>query len=299
MRILLLIIALLCSPTLLGQTVSGATFSGASLGTLPIITDDVLTDFETSTNGTQITAAILTAATHGGNGSWTIPYDCSGGTCPVSVISTSCQNDFLTRRNVGGTIYSGSGTRGLLFNEGTGILQYGLTRSFTTSSNSASYGIWFNTSVPTSNGGLFSNGYIGDGGNDFANGLFGNGGYVYPEVTLNPNGPDDYAVGPSCNYAPGPGGAKYGFFPYAINTWYFVTTQFNEYQDSSTMHLMQVYSATGQLLCTQGKYARNGGAGYHPNNYNIGRGSEGNAVGATSCNDNLVIDYTTGALQQP
>jgi hypothetical protein len=299
--ILITLVVSLISVPLMAQTFNPGVTIGAGIAVangIPFVTDDIFDGWETSTDGTQVTQTILAADSHGGNGAWSIVQDATG----VLTISTSCEKQLRTQRVVSGSTYDGSGTRGLLMNEYLGVAGYTIRRSFTTTSTAVSFGHWIYTNLPTTLSGIYSLGdlHAGVSNGDFVNILIGKQGFIYPEVILNPNGPDDYAAGPSCNYAPGVGNATYGFFPYQVNTWYWVTAQFNEYVDGTTMHFVQVYDTSGNLLCTEGKFA----SSVNPHvatEWLMGRGGEGagTSPGQTTCYDNFVMDYTTGALQIP
>jgi hypothetical protein len=82
------------------------------------ITGNLFVDFETSTDGTQMTNSIMSAATHGsiGTSTWSTQYGDSTET-PGAVPNITIENDaafpLYTPVVVGGTTYSSAGTRGM------------------------------------------------------------------------------------------------------------------------------------------------------------------------------------------
>lgn len=82
------------------------------------LTVDILADFETSTDGTDLTDAIMAAAVHGsiGAGVWhtmSDPEALTQGTTPYLEITTAAKFPIYTPFTVDGITYPASGTRGL------------------------------------------------------------------------------------------------------------------------------------------------------------------------------------------
>jgi hypothetical protein len=215
-------------------------------------------DFENSTNGTNVTPAILAASTHCGNGVWSLSMTPMTG----MAISTGGQETLPSPITTCGTQYTDTGTQGLQYD----MSQAARTARYTwsTVSSSASVGFFFQITVSDSN--YYSAFNIdGGGGSDYAT-LNVHGGSMYLETKQGITNP--VAISP--------------------NVWYWVTIQYN----AGGTHYMQVYDGTSFALL--GSVSNTATGNFPPTDIEIGRtGSENGFPSAFWYYDNIVIDYLT------
>ena len=221
-------------------------------------------DFESGLDGAPLTTAMLTAATHCGNGSWVAP------TQHGLAIATNGEQPLHTPVNVCGSQYAdATGTRGLRWD----MTQLGDTYAqyfYTTTSTSVSAGFFFMVTDLSQIYNWYSIFDI-DGGDglDYAT-LHIHGGAMYLET----NAGITNAI------------------PVNANTWYWVTLQYN----AGGTHHMQVYETTNWTL-----YGSSSGPSTGtdlPNQIRIGRtGSESGLPKAYWYYDNVILDY--GKAQFP
>jgi hypothetical protein len=180
-------------------------------------------NYETSSNGTKVTDAILAASTIGGNGS----YDCSTGS--YQTISTAAQESLDEPVTVLGMQLTDVGsTRGVAFayagSEGAACV-YG----FYSFSPVLSTFEWVETTLPTSD----TTSYVSmdplsnDAGSDFVSHMQ-LGGELYIETEANPNGNPD--IGSFYAFTPG---VKYG-----------LATQMQEYSAGSAPGVVYLVQGT-------------------------------------------------------
>lgn len=243
----------------------------------------IYVDFENGANSNALSATNLGNATHGGNGSWS-----SGGTTPGAMtISTAQEHDLSTRKvTVAGTDYlDTTGTRSAKFDLPAATSGYwGYFWKNTPDIKNVSSGVWIYTNLATTDTGTFANagGFSNGLGSDSV-GLMINSGQMYLESFANPNGNPDV-------------GSKYN---YTVNTWYWVTMQYQQYVDGSQKHQLNIYDANFNLLSHQEKAARS----VSPSQatfYSIGRLGDNNdaaiAAGAGLWYDDLILDYVSGTF---
>ncbi len=235
------------------------------------ISTSAFIDFETSSNGTALTTAILNASTHCGNGTWTASY-----TSSAMTISTEAQFNVATPVvSCGATYNDSASTRGIKYDlsktDGTG---YG----FTTLSSKASIGYFFKTDLPTNDTGYASfHGIANSTGTDFV-AFMAHQGQFYIESHQNPNGNPD-------------SGSKYNYTP---GTLYWVTYQFV----AGGTHSLAIYAYNGgtgtwDQVSLQTKAAE--ALTLLPSAINFGRAD--GATGAYSAwFDNIKLDYVNGTF---
>src|SRR5215469_10061297 len=243
----------------------------------------VYANFETSTNGTTVTASILDAGTPVKGCTWRNGFVRT----TAMKVSTDAQHNLLSTLLAGGQAWTDSGsTRGVTFDVSiSGTTSTGERRVggdfecvFTPSSNTASVGYWIKTSIPTSDTGYYSMLLIGNSaGSDFTS-LMIHSGHMYLEVKANPNG------------APNTG----TFFNDAADTWYWVTAQFQMYTSGSSVHTLYIYDASGNLINYQTKSADSSNPS-KPNKFFLGRGGDSGSPSALVYYDNMVAD-TNGSF---
>jgi hypothetical protein len=216
-------------------------------------------DFESSTDGTTVDTAILAASTHCGNGVWSLSTD------PIigMTISTSGQKQLPLPVTTCGTPYTdATGTRGLQYDMSQTARR--ATYSWSTTSNSASVGFFFEITVSVSDPNFYTVFNI-DGGLDYA-ALNTHGGAMYLETVTGLSNP----------------------IPMSPNVWYWVTMQYN----AGGTHYMQAYETTNWTML--GSVSRVAGGNYQPDGIEIGRnGSESGFPSAYWYYDNIVMDYVT------
>ena len=214
-------------------------------------------DFENSSDGTALTADILAASTHCGNGTWSS----SGSPLTGMTISTNGQKQLPSPVTTCGVQYGDAmGTRGLQYD----MAQTAELASYTwsTTSNSASVGFFFKITISDNN---YYSAFAIFGGNDYAM-LNIHNGTMHLETK----------VGDSTG------------IPMSPNVWYWVTMQFN----GGGTHYMQVYDTTSWALL--GSMSAPSTGNYQPGGIAIGRdGSEPGFPSAYWYYDNVVIDYVT------
>ena len=214
-------------------------------------------DFESSTDGTTIDTGILAASTHCGNGVWSLSTDPIVG----MTISAAGQKQLPSPITTCGTQYSdAAGTRGLQYDMSQTARR--ATYTWSTTSNSASVGFFFEITVSDTNYYTVFN--IG-GGLDYAALNVHNGAMALETKSGNSN--------------------PISMLP---NVWYWITIQYN----AGGTHQMQVYDTTNWTLLGSGSGAANGN--YQPTDIEIGRnGSEPGFPSAFWYYDNIVVDYLT------
>ena len=214
-------------------------------------------DFESSTDGTTIDTGILAASTHCGNGLWSLSTD------PIlgMTISVAGQKQLPSPVTTCGTQYSdAAGTRGLQYDMSQTARR--ATYTWSTTSNSASVGFFFEITVSDTN---YYSVFNITGGLDYAALNIHNGAMAL-EVKSSTSNP----------------------IPMSPNVWYWITIQYN----AGGTHQMQVYDTTNWTLVGSGSGAATGN--YQPTDIEIGRnGSEPGFPSAFWYYDNIVIDYLT------
>jgi len=243
----------------------------------------VYANFETSTDGTTVTASILNAGTPVKGCTWRADFVST----TAMKISTAAQHNLLSTLVAGGQVWTDFGsTRGVTFDVSVlGTTPSGQQRVggdfecvFSTSSNTASVGFWIKTSIPTRDTGYYAMLLIGNSaGSDFTS-LMIHSGHMYLEVRANPNG------------APNTG----TFFNYTADTWYWVTAQFQKYTSGSSVHSLYIYDASGNLINYQTKSADSSNPS-NPNKFFLGRGGDLGNPSALVYFDNMVAD-TNGSF---
>jgi hypothetical protein len=243
----------------------------------------VYANFETSTNGTTVTASILDDGTPVKGCSWRDDFVRT----TAMKVSTDAQHNLLSTLLAGGEVWTDFGsTRGVTFDvsilgtTGTGQRRVGggFECVFTASSDTASVGYWVKTTIPTSDTGYYSMLLIGNSaGSDFTS-LMIHSGHMYLEVKANPNG------------APNTG----TFFNYTADTWYWVTAQFQKYTSATSVHTLYIYDASGNLINYQTKSADSSNPS-NPNKFFLGRGGDLGTPSALVYYDNIVAD-TNGSF---
>ncbi len=219
-------------------------------------------DFETATDGTTITASVMGASTHCGNGSWNYFTD-----NPMTgmTISTTAQKSLVAPVTTCGTQYSdAAGTRGLRYD----MSQTGRYAAYhwSTTSSSASVGFFYKIDVVDSN--WYSVFAITAQGHDYAM-LHMHGGAMYIETWAGITTP----------------------IPISANTWYWVTMQYN----AGTTHYMRVYDATTWALL--GSVSNVATGNWTPDGIEVGRtGSEPGYPASFWYYDNIVVDYLKGTF---
>lgn len=215
-------------------------------------------DFETSSDGTMATPAILAASTHCGNGIW------SSNIMPLTglAISASGQKQLAAPVTACGTQYSdAAGTRGLRYDISQ-TNQYA-SYNWSSTSNSASVGFYFMITVSDQN--FYTVLGIRAGGGDYAAAHIQGGGLALETVTGLSN-----------------------TIPVSPNVWYWITMQYN----SGGTHYMQVYDTNTWALL--GSVSRAATGNNQPISIDLGRpGSETGYPSAYWYYDNIVIDYLT------
>jgi hypothetical protein len=214
-------------------------------------------DFENSSDGTALTADILAASTHCGNGTWSL----SGSPLTGMTISTNGQKQLPSPVTTCGVQYGDAmGTRGMQYD----MAQTAELASYTwsTTSNSASVGFFFKITISDNN---YYSAFAIFGGNDYAMLNIHNG-----TMALEAKAGDSSGI------------------PLPPNVWYWVTMQFN----GGGTHYMQVYDTTSWALLGSMSVPSTGN--YQPGGIAIGRdGSEAGFPSAYWYYDNVVIDYVT------
>jgi hypothetical protein len=234
----------------------------------------------TLANGSQITATSLNAGTVcGGSATWTL------GTPSNSTLTSTAAAMSLpvtTPTICQATYAAGAGTQGLEDNYntpgGSGSLY-----SWDSPSETASFGVFVYTAIPTSDTLYYPGISIGNtAGTDFAD-LMTQGGMMYLETQGNPNGNPDT-------------GAKYG---YTVNSWYFVTIGYGV-----SAHSLSIYACSGTVTGSPPTLSCSGswtivagspmtkasiGSTSPPNHLSIGTGDTGNANYYLF--DNLMVDF--------
>jgi hypothetical protein len=214
-------------------------------------------DFENSTDGTTIDTGVLAASTHCGNGIWSLSTDPMVGI----TISTTGQKPLPSPVTTCGTQYTdAAGTPGLQYDMSQTARR--ATYTWSTTSNSASVGFFFEITVSDTN---YYTVFNIAGGPDYA--------------ALNIHDGAMALETKSSNSSP---------IPMSPNVWYWVTIQYN----AGGTHQMQVYDTTNWTLLGSGSGAATGN--YQPTDIEIGRnGSEPGFPSAFWYYDNIVIDYLT------
>jgi hypothetical protein len=214
-------------------------------------------DFESSTDGTTIDTGILAASTHCGNGIWSLSTD------PIigMTISAAGQKQLPSPVTTCSTQYSdAAGTRGLQYDMSQTARR--ATYSWSTTSNSASVGFFFEITVSDTN---YYTVFNIEGSLDYAALNIHNGAMAL-ETKSGASNP----------------------IPMLPNVWYWITIQYN----AGGTHQMQVYDTTNWTLLGSGSGSANGN--YQPTDIEIGRnGSEPGFPSAFWYYDNIVIDYLT------
>jgi len=183
----------------------------------------------------------------------------------------------LTSIQACGTTFSPpDGSRGITYNLNDGGSTGAAEFDWTANSSNASDGIWVKIGVPTSDTDYHSMFLISDGTGDFVSMMI-HSGQIYIETGANPNGAPD--VGTAFNYT--------------ANVWYWVTEQFQMYVNSSSMHSMNIYDSSGNLLSAQKKYSATYGT-VKPNFIYIGKAGDTGTPNSLIYYDNFIAD-TTGA----
>jgi len=214
-------------------------------------------DFESSSDGTTIDTGILAASTHCGNGVWSLSTD------PIlgMTISAAGQKQLPSPVTTCGTQYSdAAGTRGLQYDMSQTARR--ATYTWSTTSNSASVGFFFEITVSDTN---YYSVFNITGGLDYAALNIHNGAMAL-ETKSSTSSP----------------------IPMSPNVWYWITIQYN----AGGTHQMQVYDTSNWTLLGSGSGAATGN--YQPTDIEIGRnGSEPGFPSAFWYYDNIVVDYLT------
>ena len=168
------------------------TFANASM--LPTAYT-IFHDFENSTNGTTLTAAILSAGSHAGGTLNNAAGNFSISGTGTATVSTPCQSPAqITGKNIAGNVYQdSSGTRGIALTTTTGTASISVFYAMpaaTNFPNSMSVSRWTSFNVPSSDTNYYSSGGPSKGGGDFNSFTIHNG-TAYIETQQNPNGADD------------------------------------------------------------------------------------------------------------
>jgi hypothetical protein len=261
----------------IGNVMVNAAIDGPGSG--PIMYNN----FENGTNGAQLTTAILTAATIGGNGTW---VQCSNGT--YQTISTAAQLSLHQPVTVLGTQYTdSSATRGVAFayagSEGATCYYRGHSFSPVLSTFE-----WVETTLPTTD----TSSYVSmdplgnDAGSDFVSHMQYSGN-LYIETEANPNGIPDIGA----------------FFPYTPGVKYGIATQMQEYSAGSGaggVYLVQGKATIGTFDVGETLTQATSGATAQllilPNGNNA---MQIRMVSGTATATNLWIGQTSGATFTP
>jgi hypothetical protein len=214
-------------------------------------------DFESSSDGTTIDTGILAASTHCGNAVWSLSTD------PIlgMTISAAGQKQLPSPVTTCGTQYSdAAGTRGLQYDMSQTARR--ATYTWSTTSNSASVGFFFEITVSDTN---YNTVFNIAGGLDYAALNIQNGAMAL-ETKSGASNP----------------------IPMSPNVWYWITIQYN----AGGTHQMQVYDTTNWTVLGSVSSAATGK--YQPTAIEIGRnGSEPGFPSAFWYYDNIVVDYLT------
>lgn len=269
------------------QTTPGATaatFTAAGTGTMCIVQMLALsssaglgslsnpvafTDFETSSNGTTLTNAILTAGTHlvdvdAGVWSGSDPYT-------AMTVSTAGEKALLGSVIVNGVSFNDSAaTRGIKFDVSVTTAQAGAF-NWNHRSPFAVMAHWLFIDIPVGDTGFYSTNNISNvAGSDFAS-VQVSSGLMYLETQDNPNG--NPVTGTKFSYTQG--------------VWYWVSMSFDARSGKS--HTMVIYDQTGVILSTQTKL--NHGDGIMPDHCNYGRlGDSGTPATRAIYWDDFIFD---------
>ena len=186
---------------------------------------------------------------------------------------STAQENLLHSIDVCGTQYAGTGSLGMQFQiaSGTGLFY---TYTWTTLSNTASFGMWINTSILSTDTNFYSTlGLIGGaGGVDYIQG-------------------EEQGTGSQLQIHMETISGNHGSINVSNNTWYWVTGQ---YVKGGT-HSLAVYDTTGTQVGSTITAAATGSAA--PIIFEFGRsGSEAGAPVATFWYDNLKMDYMFGTF---
>jgi len=226
----------------------------------------VFVPFEASTSGTTSTAALLNASTDFGNGTWT-------GSVTAITFQSSAQESLITPIDVCGTQYTGSGSLGMQFQiaSGTGLAY---TYTWTTLSNVASFGMWWQTSIAATDTNFYSTvGLIGGaGGVDYMQG-------------------EEQGTGSQLQLHMETSTGNHGTINVSRNTWYWITAQYV----AGGTHSLALYNTSGAQVGSTITAAAAGNAA--PIIFELGRtGSEAGAPSATYWYDSLKMDYMKGTF---
>jgi len=237
---------------------------------------DVYANFEAGSNGQALTAAILNAGTPcntAPGGSWSVVGDAA----KQMAVSTSAENNLLSSIQACGTTFAPpDGTRGITYNLNDGGGAGGRAEfDWTRSSNSASLGIWVKIGVPTTDTDYHSMLAISDGTGDFVS-LMIQGGNIYLESGACPN------------ETPVACGGTGSFYAYTANVWYWVTEKFQKNGTGTSMHMMNIYDASGNLLSAQTKPSMSGDLA--PDFISIGKIGDTGSPNVLISYDNFIAD---------
>ena len=217
-------------------------------------------DFEGAPDGTTISASVLQASTHCGNGTWSyFTHNPMTG----MTISTTAQKRLVAPVTACGTQYTdAAGTRGLRYD----MSQTGRSVYYTwpTASNTASAGFFYKIGVVDDN--WYSVFAITAQGHDFTM-LHMHGGDMYLETWAGITNP----------------------IPIAANTWYWITMQYN----AGGTHYLHVYETANWTLLGSAQNVSTGN--WKPDGIELGRtGSEPGYPASYWYYDQIVVDYATG-----
>jgi hypothetical protein len=248
-----------------------------------------------SANGTTVTTTILTNGTHCGLGTWGAETGGSplGG---ITVSTTEAPGMISPVHTDCGVIYPDtSPTRsyqiGFPNSAGDFFTYSWYSYPGTVLPTKASVGFWYSPTMATSDIGYFSINLMGNaaGGNDFESVML-HSGQIYIEATSSPNGPPVTCTG--CT-----GGQGYNF---TSNTLYWITTQYVQYVNSSTVHSLDIFTVGGSggpcpgmtLASSQTKYAVAGNG--PPGTFNLGEVGDVTESGAYIYVRGIILDNVNG-----
>jgi hypothetical protein len=226
----------------------------------------VFVPFEASTSGTASTAALMNSSTNFGNGTWT-------GSVPAITFQSSAQENLITPIDVCGTQYTGTGSLGMQFQIASGTT-YSYTYTWITLSEVASFGMWWQTSLATTDTNFFSTlGLIGGaGGVDYIQG-------------------EEQGTGSQLQVHMETISGNHGTINVSPNTWYWITGQYV----AGGTHSLALYNTSGVQVGSTITAAATGNAA--PIIFEFGRsGSEAGAPASVFLYDNLKMDYMKGTF---
>ena len=279
------------------ESCAGILPSSASAAGSTVLTPMFNDSEDGSANGTTVTSTILRNGTLGGLDAWGSEYCTECGALSVSTALAPPMQSAVHLDN--GTIYTDSSpTRSYYF-----TVSVSTGDSFDYNWNSypsdiatkkASVGFWYEPTVATSDTGYYAFNAIADtsGNTDFVD-IMLHSGQLYEEVEGNPNEAPVACTGTvGCNGSIG--------YLYTAGTLYWITEQYVQYVNSSTVHSLNIYTVSGTcpnctltLVSSQTKYATSGNG--IPAAFYLGRiGDIGTPTGVGVYTRGIVLDYVNG-----